>query len=262
MNRRNPDPSTEVLQEFEKEEQTKGISKEVNWGRLQGDFRRIGFDADKAASSIEDNDFTRKTNYLASRYAAVENMILNTATGSAQVEQFEKLNGLYQKALNEIAEGYSGIVGSYLEKNGVSGEKDKISDSIVSGMESKIEAYRKNLSENAALESLKGTPDQWLLDDDAYVASVLRASISAPSKSAQSISENVPYTMEDLDTLGQYVSALSHMDGAEGTEDVLGIFDRDESRLGVEYALLNMKTDRLRNSGKSVVLCRSCCEGQ
>lgn len=175
---------------------------------------------------------------------------MNAATGSARAEQFETLNSMYQTALNEIAEGYSGIVGSYLEKNGVSGEKDKIYDSIVCGMESKIETYRRNLSENAALKSLKGTPDEWLLDDDAYVASVLRASTSALGKSAQSISGNAPYTMEDLDALGQYVSALSRMDGAEGADDVLGTFDRDESRLGVEYALLHARTDRLRSSGR------------
>lgn len=95
MNRRNPNPSAEILQEFEKELQTNGISKEVSWGRLCGDFQRIGFDTDKAASSIEDDDFTRRTNYLVSWYAAVENMILNTATGSAQAKQFEKLNSLY-----------------------------------------------------------------------------------------------------------------------------------------------------------------------
>lgn len=237
-------------EEFEKQLQTDGISKEIEWDYVKQDFWGIGFRADKAAYTIEEDDFTRKTNFLASRYVAAEDKILKSTSGTTRTEQLEKLNDLYQKALNEIAEGYSGIVGSYLEKNGVYGERDKIYDSVVSGMESKIEVYRKGLSGNAALESLKGTPDEWLLDDDAYVASVLRASVSIPAEVLQSKSGDVPYSMEDLDTLGQYVSSLSKMDGPNAHDDVLGTFTRDESRLGVEYALLNIKTEKLQNSGR------------
>ncbi len=68
----------------------------------------------------------------------------------------EKLNGLYLKALDEIAAVYSGIVGSFLESN--KRGKRKIYASIVSGMEANIEAYRRGLSGSAVLESLKGTP--------------------------------------------------------------------------------------------------------
>lgn len=67
LNRRNPNPSAEVLQEFEKGLQSSGLPKEVDWGRLNSDLWGIGFDADKAAYSIEADDFTRKTSYLASR---------------------------------------------------------------------------------------------------------------------------------------------------------------------------------------------------
>lgn len=242
------DPRVGSLEEFEKQLQINGIEKEVNWSDVKFDLWGIGFDANKAAYSLGEDDFTRKTNYLASRYAAVENKILNAAAGSARAEQMEKLNGLYQKALDEIAAGYSGIVGSFLESNGVSGEREKIYDSIVSGMETKIGVYRRGLSGSAALESLKGTPDEWLLDDDAYVASVLRATVSVPKEAVQSKSENVPYTMDDLDALGQYASALSEMDSPNN--EVNRTFCTDESRLGVEYAMLDMKTDRLRNSGR------------
>ena len=241
-------PSAKNLQELEESLQINGISKEVDWNRMEGDFKGIGFDVDTTASAITEDDFSNRTNYLASRYVAAEDKIRKSTIGDAQAEQLKKLDEVYQKALNEFAEGYSTIVGSYLEKNGVYGEKDKIYDSIIDGMESKIEGYRAALSGNSALESLKGTQDEWLLDDDAYVSAVLRSSENGSMKAAQPKAADAAYTMEDLDTLGQYVSSLSHMDGAEGADDVLGTFDRDESRLGVEYALLNMKTDKLRNS--------------
>jgi len=129
-----PNPSAEVLREFEKQLQTSGIQKEVDWSGLMFDLRGIGFDADAAAYTIGADDFSRKVDYLASRYVAVEDKIKSTTTGDTQAEQLKKLDELYQSALGEIADGYSGIVGSFLEENGVNGEREKIYASIVSGV--------------------------------------------------------------------------------------------------------------------------------
>ena len=245
VNLQDPNPSAEVLQEFEKQLQTSGIQKDVDWSGLMFDLKGIGFDADAAAYTIGADDFGRKVDYLASRYVAVEDKIKSTTTGDTQMEQLKKLDEMYQSALGEIADGYSGIIGSFLEKNGVSGEKEKIYSSIVSGVESKIAEYRKGLSNNAALESLKGTPDQWMLDDDAYVASVLRESAGG-SATVQAKAADAPYTLGDLDALGQYASALSAMEKPNNTN----IYTMDEARIGLDFSMLAMKTDALRNSGK------------
>lgn len=126
VNLQDPNPSAEVLQEFEKQLQASGIQKEVDWSSLMFDLKGIGFDDDAAAYTIGADDFSRKTDYLASRYVAVENKIKSTTTGTTQAEQLKKLDEMYQSALGEIADGYSGIVGSFLEENGVNGEKEKI----------------------------------------------------------------------------------------------------------------------------------------
>lgn len=244
VNLQDPNPSAEVLQEFEKQLQASGIQKEVDWSGLIFDLKGIGFDADAAAYTIGPDDFSRKVDYLASRYVAAEDKIKSTTTGDAQAEQLKKLNEMYLSALGEIADGYSGIVGSFLEKNGVSGEKGKIYSSIVSGVELKIEEYRMGLSDNTALESLKGTLDQWMLDDDAYVASVLRESAGG-STSVQAKATDAPYTLSDLDALGQYASALSAMEKPNNTN----IYTMDEARIGLDFSMLAMKTDALRNSG-------------
>lgn len=245
VNLQDPNPSAEVLQEFEKQLQNSGIQKEVDWSGLMFDLKGIGFDADAAAYTIGADDFSRKVDYLASRYVAVEDKIKSTTTGDTQAEQLKKLDEMYRSALSEIADGYSGIVGSFLEKNGASGEKNKIYSSIVSGVESKIEEYRKGLSDNAALESLKGTLDQWMLDDDAYVASVLRKSVGG-SATVQDKAADAPYTLSDLNVLGQYASALSSMEKPNNTN----IYTMDEARIGLDFSMLAMKTDALRNSGK------------
>lgn len=245
VNLQDPDPDVEVLQEFEKQLQTSGIRKEVDWSGLMFDLRGIGFDADDAAYTIGADDLSRKIDYLASRYAAVEDKIKHTATGDARAEQLKKLNEMYQNALDEIAEGYSGIVGSFLEKNNVSGEKEKIYSSIVSGVESKVEEYHRILSDNSALEALKGTQDQWLLDDDAYVASVLREH-AEDSATVQTGSADAPYTLNDLKALAQQVSALSAMEKPGNTS----IYTIDEARIGLDFSMLAMKTDALRNNGR------------
>ena len=244
VNLQDPNPSAEVLQEFEKQLQASGVQKEVDWSGLMFDLRGIGFDADAAAYTIGADDFSRKVDYLASRYVAVEDKIKSTTTGDTQAEQLKKLDEIYKSALGEIADGYSGIVGSFLEENGVNGEKGKIYASIVSGVESRIEEYRKGLSGNAALEGLKGTQDQWLLNDDAYVASVLRESASTPVNSPAK-SADAPYTLNDLNALGQYVSALSTMEKPNNAN----IYTMDEARIGLDFSMLAMKADTLRSSG-------------
>lgn len=245
VNLQDPDPSLETLQEFEKQLQANGIQKEVDWNGLLFDLKGIGFDADAEAYTIGTGDFSRKVNYLASRFVAAEDKIKSTTTGDAQKEQLKRLNEMYQNALSEIADGYSGIIGSFLEKNGVSGETEKIRSSIVSGVEAKIDEYRKGLSDNIALENLKGTSDQWMLDDDAYVASVLRES-TGNSSSTDAKAGNSPYTLTDLDALGQYASSLSSMEKPNNAN----IYTMDEARIGLDFSMLAMKTDALQKSGK------------
>ena len=226
-----PNPSDEVLQEFEKKLQTNGIQKDMDWASLSFDMRGIGFDANAKPNSIKENDFTRKVNYIASRYVAVEYKIKNTTSGDEQTEQLNKLNAVYQNAVNEIADGYTNIVCSFLENNDVEGEREKIHQSILSGVESKIEEYRKSLTDNTTLKALEGTKDKWLLDDDAYVASVLRETDTPALQQQQYTENNADYTLHDLENLGQYVSSLYDM------ENNFSVFQMDESRIGIDIAM-------------------------
>ena len=84
-----------------------------------------------------------------------------------------------------------------------------------------------------------------MLDDDAYVASVLRESAGGTT-TVQAKAADAPYTLSDLDALGQYASALSAMEKPNNTN----IYTMDEARIGLDFSMLAMKTDTLRNSGK------------
>lgn len=245
-----PNPSDEVLEQFEKELQTNGIQKEMNWSSLSFDFMGIGFDANKPADTIKENDFNRKVDYLASRYVAVEYKIKNTTSGDAQQQQLEKLQQVYQKAADSIAEGYAGIVGSYLEQKDISGETEKIRTSVLRGIEAKIKQYHEVLTEDATsttLKQMEGTEDKWLLDDDAYVASLLRE-VSASSITNVLQQDSVEcYTLKDLETLGQYISSLSDMEKPSNMES--NVFKMDEAHIGFDFSMLAMKTDTLLERG-------------
>jgi len=82
------------------------------------------------------------------------------------------------------------------------------------------------------------TKDAWLLDDDAYVASVLRKG-AAPAASAAS----APYSLDDMEALGQYVSGLSAMDEDKSTYSI------DEARTGLDLSMLAIKTGELKKHG-------------
>ena len=137
-----------------------------------------------------------------------------------------------------MAVNYARTVGGFLEQNGVSGETEKIYDSVIQGIQNMTEAYRAALSDNKQLSALQGTPDAWLLQDDAYIASALRggANVSAYEIPAA-------YSMKDLSVLGQFTSELASVERSGG------LYSMDEERLGLDFAMLSMKTDALQQSG-------------
>ncbi len=98
--------------------------------------------------------------------------------------------------------------------------------------------------------ALKGTKGAWLLGDDEYVAAVLRGEPSGETAKTGNAAkaaptEAAPYTIRDLDVLESYVFELSKVD--RGGE--MSAFTIDEESLGLDFAMLDMKTSVLRKSG-------------
>ena len=75
------------------------------------------------------------------------------------------------------------------------------------------------------------------------MASVLRGSASTPVNSPAK-SADAPYTLNDVNALGQYVSALSAMEKPNNTN----VYTMDEARIGLDFSMIAMKADTLRNS--------------
>lgn len=231
------------MEELEKVLKKEGFSEEINWHRLNYDLWGLDGSSDNRVSDLEDGDLNKRTDYLASRYAVVSNRIDTYYQGVEKQEQFEKLDSLYSKTLEKLAGSYADILGDFLDNNGISHERDKIYDSIIQGMDLKINDYKNMLANNSDIAGIKGTEDEWLLNDDAYIAAKLREAAKFFPDANTAKTSTPAYTLADLDMLGQYAKALTKMEGK------LYICQANEERLGFDFAVMYMKTDYAVNKG-------------
>lgn len=217
-----------------------GVS-DADLDMLKFEFSGLGFGSGTPYRFVASGEFDKNVEYLASRYAAMEDKIRSSYTGAEQKEKLDKLGEIYEAALENAAKGYAEAVGGILEEYGVPGEKEKIYESFKSGVEQKAAEYRAFLEQNRGFTGLEGTKDAWLLKDDEYIAAMLRkqdiASQAAPKDQGR-------YSLEELDALGQYASSLSSMAAKANP------YEMNEERIGLDLAMLAMKTDTL-GKGKS-----------
>lgn len=236
VNLQNPNPSTQELKAFETTLQQNGIQSDIDLSELSFDLRGIGFGTNNSSYQLSPDDFSRKTDYLASRYVSMYAKIQENSSGVVKREQLEKLNAIYQDTLEELATGYSNILDNFFEQNGVTGEKNKIYQAVIDGVNGKVAEYQEFLSINPDFSGLKNTQDEWMLQDDEYVASLLR---NVELDLLPDI-KNDSYTLQDLDVLGRYVAELSEWEKSSNAVNVM-----DEGRIGLDFAMLSMKTDTL-----------------
>lgn len=210
---------------------------------LQFELSGLQFETGAAYPSVEPGELYKNVEYLASRYAAMEDKIKTTYTGAEQKERLNRLDEMYGETLERTAKSYSEIVGGILEGCGVSGEKEKICQSFKSGVEQKVAKYREFLEQNRGSTGLEGTEDAWLLKDDEYIAAMLRG--GRTSVSERTPAKDGEYSLQELDTLGRYASSLSVMSAKTDP------YKMSEEQMGLDLAMLAMKTDTL-SKGKDV----------
>ena len=203
---------------------------------LQFEFSGLGFETGAAYQSVGPGELYKNVEYLASRYAAMEDKIKTTYSGAEQKEHLDQLNQIYEETLERTAKSYASVVGGILEDYGVPGEKEKIYQSYKSCAEQKTADYKAFLEQNRGFTGLEGTKDAWLLKDDEYIAAMLRRQNPFSETHPH---QNEVYSLQELDLLGQYVSELSVMEAKAAPYAIC------EERIGLDLAVLSMKTDTL-----------------
>lgn len=244
-----PDLSKENLAAYEKNLETNGLSHGVNWD-AENEISLVGLDG-------ELDEIGDKTDYLASRFAVLKDRIHTDYQGEEQKTQMAKLDELFSKAEKRVADTYAKSVGHFFEECGISGETEKLRNSVLQNYNNRIDEYSAYLQSNRNYASVDSKKDEWLLNDDSYLAQQLRKSMAGnsagrdtSSTGGPSVKQQAPaYSMRDLEIAGAYSMQAPSCFVMVNPNPSAG---RNEEHLGLDLAMQAMKTDYLvKNSGIS-----------
>ncbi len=183
----------------------KGLEADIDWQGVKEDFVQIGVGFD----NIE--RFEQKADYLASRYAVLKDRIQTQFTGEHQEAELQKLEQIYTRAKEEMANTYAESIGGFFEDLGQSGAAEDMRNSVLALVDQKANAYTDYIEKNGDYVSITDPDKQWLKQDDAYMAAQLRqsAGTSSTETQKQSVNEQAPYDGNDLAFAGIYAKTLS-----------------------------------------------------
>ena len=214
-------------------------SKDIDWFGLTSDLSDMKIDFNNA------DKLNNKVDYLSSRYVYLKDYIQNSFTGTQKEENLTRLEDLYQKSKETLATSYSKTVGSFYESLGSSDSKEKMYQSMLSGIENRTAEYEDMLKEAGDYSGIENQDEEWLRTDDSYMSARLREyAVSKNSTlkiSDSSGAERSTYSLRDLAVAGLFASESSKQYNSIQME----LFPDEETRIGLDLALQSMKTDLL-----------------
>ena len=239
------------LERFRQELNEKGLGDEIDWRGVESDFvqMNVGFD------NIE--RLETKADFLASRYAVLKDRIEKQYTGDEQKQEMQKLEEIYSKEKERMADSYGDTIGKFYEGLGQTGVSEEMRNSVLAMIDKKAAAYGDYLAQTdlytlmdevhppaghelqCALGSIQldGSSDQWLKQDDAYMAARLRESFLASKEGQgfgkQESNEQALYDIKDLSFAGVYAKSLS---GQLKRPNMVWSTSKSDSELGSFFA--------------------------
>lgn len=238
--------SDEQLEQFRKELVANGLGDDIDWKGVEGDFIQIGVNFDNVQR------FEQKVDYLSSRYAILKDRIQTQYTGDKQDSEMQKLEQIYSRAKEEMANSFAESIGGFYEGLGQTGAISDMRDSVLSAIDRKADMYTEYLSKNDIYAKITDSDKQWLKQDDGYMAAQLRESVSDVQGKikAETSSTQVLYSEKDLAYAGIYAKELSQQ-LKEPKWDTFTVKEND-SDLG-KYLAKQYKTvsDKIKNAGIS-----------
>ncbi|MCI9454310.1 MAG: hypothetical protein HFG83_10885 [Dorea sp.] len=218
------------LERFRQELNEKGLGDEIDWRGVESDFvqMNVGFD------NIE--RLETKADFLASRYAVLKDRIEKQYTGDEQKQEMQKLEEIYSKEKERMADSYGDTIGKFYESLGQMGVSEEMKNSVLAMIDKKAAAYEEHLAQTDYIQ-LDGSSDQWLKQDDAYMAARLRESFLASKEGQgfgkQESNEQALYDIKDLSFAGVYAKSLS---GQLKRPDMVWSTSKSDYELGAFFA--------------------------
>lgn len=227
------------LERFRQDLNENGLDAEIDWRGVKSDFLHIsvGFD------NIE--RLETKADYLASRYAVLKDRIQNQFTGDRQILEMQKLDQIYSGAKEEMAESYADNIGKFYEGLSQPGAASDMKNSVLAMVDEKAAAYEDYLVGKDIYAEFNNSSDQWLKQDDAYMAARLRkkfsvseAEVEGQKAEKREFVEQAPYSF----FAGAYAKSLS---GQLKRPELVWNTTQPDSDLGAFLADQNIYTQKM-----------------
>ena len=219
--------SEEELETFRQKLVQNGLGNDIDWKGVSGDFVQIGV----GFGNIE--KLESKVDYLASRYAVLKDRIEKQYTGDEKDEQMNMLNDIYTRAKNEMANAYANSIGGFYEDLGQEGIAEDMKNSLLSAIDERASEYETYLANAGEYAHIENEEDQWLLQDDGFMAAQLRESMSSAKQNIEKASGNNTYSLDDLKSAGIYAKELNKQLDTVGSK---WYDSQDDSELGKNLA--------------------------
>lgn len=193
------EPNSPVPKEFI--DSLKQSGGEKAYDSTKSEFYIMGLDEN--ASGLEHG-----VDYLASGYAVSKKHLEATYSGAEKENLLSKLESDFDSAVKIIAEKTAKEVGGFFDGNGVSGETQKIQDSVIKAYGDAVSKYSGYIDKVKDYAKLDGTDNVWLKNDDSYMACQLRKSLKADKTSEISVDGGEYYSLEELQKTKDMVSEI------------------------------------------------------
>lgn len=211
-------------EDFAEYMKTHELDREINWSSVNM----------QVWGSCDYDSFTKFTHHLGALYASLEDRINADFQGEEQAEQLERLNAVYDKAVNEAVENMVSKTERTFGDLGAALPQGKLEKSIRQVIKDKTDAYRSFIAENKDYAKIKNTEDKWLARDIGYMTCALKTACKPETAEAQDGSEEL-WSENDILVLGVFGSMYS---GAASKElaNLQVMRANDEESLGLEIS--------------------------
>lgn len=151
-----------------------------------------------------------KTDYLASRYVTLKKRIETDYTSDEKEEQMNKLNDVYENAKKMLVDSYADTIGGFFEDLGLEGISKDMKDSLIAAVDQRVNEYEGYISEKGnSYAKITNPEDQWLYQDDGFMAAQLRESMSQSEPGDREYPSNSNYSYDDLQFAGRLAKTLN-----------------------------------------------------
>lgn len=219
--------------EFAEYMKTHELDKDINWHSI----------VMQVWGSCDFDSFTKSTDHLSALYASLEDRIMTDFEGDEQAEQLEKLNDVYDKAVNEIIDNIVGRTEQSFSDLGAELLEGKLEKSIRQVISDKVDAYRSFIAENDDYAEIKNTDDKWMARDIGFMTNALKNAyqLSNTETTEELWSEN------DILVLGIFGSIYSDA-ASDELANLQAIRANDEDSLGLEVSMQWLKDQKVMST--------------